>query len=214
MAITQNTLIGRSRKKIGGVIMSKWKGLNVIRSKPLQVKNPQAPGQRGQRNKWTIMNLLFRPLLTLLNAGFNSLAINKSAYNVAFSKNAEFIDVTNPDAPVFDTAEFLFSQGNLAAIPEATVNVAGLNEVNVELEGIPEFTPDGRPQIAYVCMLPKEDLDGTRVYFGSTVATGNTISVDLGVAAVGTYSIHAFVSAQAGAQASTSQLVAADQVIS
>lgn len=49
MAITQNPIIGRARNQAGGMIFSKMYDKNVIRAKPITVKNPKSPGQTKQR---------------------------------------------------------------------------------------------------------------------------------------------------------------------
>ena len=59
-AVTQNSIIGRTRGKVGGVVFSKWRGLNTLRSKPESVKNPKSPGQLFQRKKLTLLVELYR----------------------------------------------------------------------------------------------------------------------------------------------------------
>ena len=41
MAIVQNPITARTKKKFGNAVFSKQFGKNVMRSKPMEVKNPQ-----------------------------------------------------------------------------------------------------------------------------------------------------------------------------
>lgn len=213
MAVSQNTLIGRTRQAVGGVIFSKWKGLNTLRSKPIQVKNPRSEGQRSQRVKWQILNALFRPILFILNAGFGSLAVNKSAYNVAFSKNVDAIDSSNPDSPSYDPRALRISEGSLFFPPNAPDIVVGLGGVvTLTFDDVPRFTPDGRPTTLNVALIPTEP-DPGRVYgLQVPVVSDETIAAFAGVS-VGSYAAHWFISAQNGQQSSDGQFAANEVTI-
>jgi hypothetical protein len=89
MAVTQNTLIGRSRGSVGGVTFTKWKGLNVIKSKPEEVENPQTIPQQTQRNRLSLMVSIYRSISALIQVGFKELAINQSEYNSFVSENIQ-----------------------------------------------------------------------------------------------------------------------------
>jgi len=50
MAIVQNPITGRTRKKFGTEVFSKHYENNTMRSRPIQVSNPQTEGQVRQRS--------------------------------------------------------------------------------------------------------------------------------------------------------------------
>lgn len=49
MAIIQNPIIGRARKSAGGMVFATLYENNVMRAKPISVKNPNTPAQQRQR---------------------------------------------------------------------------------------------------------------------------------------------------------------------
>jgi len=84
---TQNPLIGRASQKFANSIFQTWKGINVVRSKPIEVSNPQSPAQTTQRGKFTQMVNLGRQYLNTAKLGLKGLAIRKSEFNVFIGEN-------------------------------------------------------------------------------------------------------------------------------
>jgi Family of unknown function (DUF6266) len=129
MARVSNPLIGASSGSIGGVTLTSWKGINVAKSKPTTVANPQTDKQLERRNAISQIVAIFRLIAASVNAGFKSLAIQKSAYN-AFSswnlKNAFTYDGTSP--AVLNHADLLISKGSIATTPILTVVSADSDE--------------------------------------------------------------------------------------
>lgn len=83
----QNPITGRSSGGFGNAIASTWKGINVMRSKPLEVANPQTDAQMQQRSKLAVMVAFARQMMALIRVGFKEKAIGKSAYNAFVSEN-------------------------------------------------------------------------------------------------------------------------------
>ena len=75
MAIVQNPITGRTKNKFANAVFSKQFGKNTMRSKALEVKNPNTPPQKNQRSKFKLMVHEGRKLLTLLRTAFKSMAI-------------------------------------------------------------------------------------------------------------------------------------------
>ena len=82
MAVTQNFLIGRTRKSAGGTRFSTWKGLNVIAAKPMQVKQTVTEAVELNRAKMKFASQLVKKLGLF----------NKKAYNFGIQKTTEFAD--------------------------------------------------------------------------------------------------------------------------
>jgi hypothetical protein len=115
MAIVQNTLIGASRKKVGGTVFSSWKGINVLRSKPLTVANPRTDDQVFTRNNLAAVVAIYRGLAPAVNVGYAEQAVRKSAYN-AFTSDTLLNATTAanfPDADI-DPALLKVSKGSIA----------------------------------------------------------------------------------------------------
>lgn len=87
MAVVQNTLIGKSRQSIGGATFSTWKGINVLKTKPTSVANPQSDKQMMQRSALQQMVAIYRIVSIGVKKGWKKYATQKSEYN-AFTSNA------------------------------------------------------------------------------------------------------------------------------
>lgn len=121
MSITQNTLIGRTRQSIGGATFSTWKGLNVLKSKPITVANPRTAAQIAQRGKLAAAVLLYRLASFLFDVGFKELAIHMSAYNAFVSTNIRNEAISSdPNQPIDAPANFQTGKGSLYPVPITT----------------------------------------------------------------------------------------------
>lgn len=70
MARVQNTLIGRASGSVGMVVFLTWRLLNVTRSKPSSVANPNTIPQQYQRNRFAQTVGLYQLLRPILEVGF------------------------------------------------------------------------------------------------------------------------------------------------
>jgi len=89
MAIVQNPITGRTKKKFGTAVFSKQFGKNVMRSKPIEVKNPQTVGQVTQRNKFATTVDLVRQVLPLINDVYAGSLRKMSPFNKITSINVK-----------------------------------------------------------------------------------------------------------------------------
>jgi hypothetical protein len=114
MARVQNTLIGKSSGSVGGATFSTWKGLNVLKSKPETVANPQSDNQLMRRSAMSQMVAIFRRIPAAVDAGFKKLAIHMSAFNAFTSYNLKnaFDYSTPPDASILEW-KILISKGTI-----------------------------------------------------------------------------------------------------
>lgn len=116
MARVSNPLIGRSKNKIGDVVFSTWKGINVLKSKPASVANPRTDGQVSQRSAFSMIVALARTMLAVLQVTFRQAAVKMSAYNAFVKHNlTEAFTMSGPDA-VFDASKLVISKGTLPPV--------------------------------------------------------------------------------------------------
>lgn len=118
MAIVQNPIVGRAKNKFAGAVFSTWKGLNVLRSKPLTVANPKSPAQRLQREKLRQGVELYRKMPGTIQKGFSQQAVGMSEYNAFMSdllKNA--IDGSTEENVEIDYTELLLAKGTMQSTP-------------------------------------------------------------------------------------------------
>ena len=98
MAIVQNPITGRTKKKFGSAVFSKQFGKNTMRTKPIEVSNPKTLAQRQQRLKFSMMIVLSRMFLGFIRMGFKQVAIEMSEFNAFMKTNiSNVIAGTYPD---------------------------------------------------------------------------------------------------------------------
>lgn len=117
MAVTQNTLIGRSRQKVGGTVFRTWKGLNVLQSKPLTVANPNTPAQQARRSALSQMVSMFRAYLSYVRLAFNEMPAGTTQWAQLLKYNLKTaFDFVPPNAN-FQPETLRVSSGTLVNPP-------------------------------------------------------------------------------------------------
>ncbi len=115
MAKVANVLIGKASGSVGGTTFSSWKGINVLKSKPTIVANPQTDAQMVQRAAMSYIVAVFRIMVAVINLGFKEMAVKKSAYNAFTAENVKnAMDLSNPPTPTFQPANFKISKGTIS----------------------------------------------------------------------------------------------------
>lgn len=87
MAVVQNTLIGKAKQSVGGTTFSTWKGINVLKSKAVSVRNPDSDLQKMRRSALTQIVEMYRIISVCVKKGWKKDAIKKSEYNAFSSYN-------------------------------------------------------------------------------------------------------------------------------
>lgn len=119
---TQNPLIGRASQKFSNAIFQTWKGINVVRSKPLEVANPQSPAQTVQRNKFGAMVALARQYLQTARLGLRSQAVRQSEYNAFISLNIDLQDSDGSGIDISVSEQIIGARGTLAPVEPGTAS--------------------------------------------------------------------------------------------
>ena len=115
MSVTQNPLIGRARQKLGGTVFTTWKGINVIKGKPLSVANPKTDLQLMRRSAMRQIVAIARTISAAMNFGFKEQAVRKSAFNAFISFNLKnAFDYSSPPDATLILNNFLVSQGTIS----------------------------------------------------------------------------------------------------
>lgn len=127
---------GSMTGSIGNVTTSKWRGINVARSKPTTVANPRSVGQVKQRIIFTALVAMSRVFSTIFNIGFAKAAIKKTPYNVFVALNQLSNFITNPDGTAFyDVSKLQLSRGSANQITDLGAELDG-NSALVEVLSI------------------------------------------------------------------------------
>jgi hypothetical protein len=112
MAKIPQGILGGISGKIGGIVGSSWKGINVIKTKPLSVANPQTAGQVAQRSLFgNTVAFAVLILSTIIKPLWDRFASRQSGFNAFIQAN---ISLFAAELPVFG-AGFIISKGKMKA---------------------------------------------------------------------------------------------------
>lgn len=129
MAVIKQGILGGFQNSIGSVVGSSWKGINVMKSKPVSVSNPRTAGQIAQRTK--MQNAVFFAqaiLSTVIKPLWDRFSSKMSGYNDFISTNISLFADSVPTTP----ADLVISKGKMALTSIATAETAN-NEIIVDI---------------------------------------------------------------------------------
>lgn len=87
MGVIKKGILGGFQNKVGPVVGSTWKGIDVIKAKPTSVANPNSPKQQEQRNAMKAINVFLRSFgLDNVKKLNNPQAVRMSGYNRCVKK--------------------------------------------------------------------------------------------------------------------------------
>ncbi len=119
MAIVQNPITGRTKKAFGTAVFSKSFDKNVMRSKPLEVKNPRTPGQMRQRNKFGTTVALIKQVKLLINEAYGKSLPNMSPVNKITGINVK--NAFSGDPPVLDHTKVVLCDFEGSSVSNVTL---------------------------------------------------------------------------------------------
>jgi len=112
MAKLKQGILGGISGKIGNIIGSSWKGIAVIKTKPLSVANPRSAGQVAQRTAMTAAVVFVKNILAqVVKPLWDRNAQYMSGYNAWIKDNIGSFNSIG----VFDPAAAVMSKGKMAA---------------------------------------------------------------------------------------------------
>jgi hypothetical protein len=82
-------LYGAFRGKVGSMVGSTWKGIEVIRSKPAGGRKNASPEQLQQQARFRTMVRFLKPLASFLDQIYGSSAVQMTGFNKSFSYNVQ-----------------------------------------------------------------------------------------------------------------------------
>ena len=98
MARLEQGILGGIRGKIGNVVGSAWKGIAVIKTKPLSVANPQTAAQVAQRTKFSNVVAFAKVILaSIIKPLWDRFQTGQSGYNAFISENIDLFASALPD---------------------------------------------------------------------------------------------------------------------
>lgn len=164
MAVLKSGILGGVSGSIGNVTGSSWKGIAVLRTKPLSVANPNTPAQQAVRTSWASLTKLGSSITgAILQPVWNGIASKMSGYNLFLQKNAQHTFTPLGD---FIPAGLSISPGTL---PSAAVSVDELASPTVMSFNIATALPS--VQALSTDKLYAVVVDENGVYLGSVSGT-------------------------------------------
>ena len=161
MAISQNFLTGRMRKSAGGTRFSSWRGLNIVASKPMEVRQNVTPAVQLNRDKMSRIGKLVSKLNPFVGL-FYSLGISKTT---PFADTVKFFRNRLPDSLMFDPSTFTnatFGTGNTPS-PSFHVNNTVIDDLMIDFTNISPIWGTDEVNITFIAI---NDL-GTKCYVES-----------------------------------------------
>lgn len=130
MGVIKQGILGGFSGKVAGVVGSSWKGIAVIKAKPLSVANPKTAAQTGNRTSFKAAALTGSELLTqIVKPLWDRDAQRQSGYNAFVSNNKAAFST----AGVLDVTEFVPTLGKLPATEISVLDLtAGGTRVSIE----------------------------------------------------------------------------------
>lgn len=133
MAIVQNPITGNSSGRLGNVIFYTSYGKNVIRTKPLKVKQPNTTGQIKSRSAFSLVQKFVAKNILHFRETCQSLQNNNSTYIAVISYYLQNCLQYSAGLYNFYTTKMIFSAGNLQNIEAPTVCTIDENQ-NIQIE--------------------------------------------------------------------------------
>lgn len=110
--------------KNSNVIISSWKDIQYIRSKPLSVYDPKTPPQLKQRSKIATTTQFLKTITPLIRISYNNFKVgNISAFNAASSYLINNAFVGEGSNVQMDYSKVLISRGSLKPAKITTVDI-------------------------------------------------------------------------------------------
>lgn len=120
MARLPQGILGGVLGKVGNVVGSSWKGIPILKSRPLSVANPRTTKQVAQRTKMTNVVAFAQPLLSAIIKPLNDrFAQQASGYNDFVSRNIALFENVVPTP----AADLRISVGKMAAVNPTLIDM-------------------------------------------------------------------------------------------
>lgn len=129
MATIKSGILGGLSGSIGNVTGSSWKGIAVLRTKPLSVANPNTPAQQAVRTPWAKLTLLGSSIVgPVIQPVWNGIASKMSGYNLFLQYNSQ---KAFNSLGAFVPANLLVSPGTLAKTAITNTSITSAATINL-----------------------------------------------------------------------------------
>ncbi|MDZ7681624.1 MAG: DUF6266 family protein [Fodinibius sp.] len=130
MAKFSKGILGGFSGQVGNVVGGSWKGIDYMRSKPNNVKDPKTEAQLAQRQKFAMVTSFLKKTKPVVNAGFKTKTKRMTPVNSAMSynlKNAISGDYPNQQ---IDFTSIMVARGDLMPGQDANAESNTPNQIS------------------------------------------------------------------------------------
>lgn len=118
MGVIKQGILGGFSGSVAGVVGTSWKGIAVMKAKPLSVANPRTAAQVGNRTSFkSVAKFASSLLVAIVKPLWDRFAIKESGYNAFVRANKSAFDDTGD----IDLDKVIISQGTLTELDSAAV---------------------------------------------------------------------------------------------
>lgn len=130
MATFNKGILGGFSGKVGNVIGGSWNGIDYMRSKPNNVKDPKTEAQLTQRQKFALVTSFLKKIKPVINAGYKPLTKQMTSVNSAMSYNIKnAVSGNYPDLEL-DFESVLVARGDLIPAINASAESSAPAEIS------------------------------------------------------------------------------------
>lgn len=124
-------ILGGFSGKIGNVVGAKWRGIDVMKIKPSNVRNPKTEGQVKQRSRFGLMIGFLKIQGEYINEGYRQFAKGMSPMNAAMSYNIQnALTGTYPNIDI-DYPNVMLSRGVLTPAINGAATSSNAGVINL-----------------------------------------------------------------------------------
>lgn len=137
MAKFKRGILGGFHGKVGTVIGSRWKNVNVMRAMPEHVRDARSEKQLAQREKFRVVSSFLKLTRPFIRAGFEiSSSANYSSNNRALSYNLRYgVTGAYPEPGItLDFPSVRVAEGSLEGALNATAKAGGSGGLDISWE--------------------------------------------------------------------------------
>lgn len=175
-------ILGDQVGKVGPVVGKRWMGLQVYSAYQPNVRNPKTAKQQLVRAKFTLLSQLSRGFRSAINLGFHdeSIAANKTRYNMFFKANYGNITGNSIETLGYDPEDIVVAAGSLANVVTGVADFSAPMQVTVPITSPSSTGEPGYNVNDTVYLVAYSEATGFAVISdGSATRNDNSVSVNV-----------------------------------
>jgi hypothetical protein len=173
MAIVQNPITGRTRKKFGTAVFSKIFEVNTMRTKPIEVKNPRTEAQMIQREKFATTVELMRQIIPIINEAYDGSITKMSPFNHNVSKTLK--EAFDPVTHELDYSKVILCDNEGSNVEDVTMTCLANRAIDIAWD--PATTDVTELAAEITILLVNADKNKIRVYNTGVIRSAGSASI-------------------------------------